>query len=168
MSAALAASAAASVFWAAFLLAPRIFPVDPDTIRDPLPAVFLLVMVGGPAVFVSSSIATVSFGFSGLESGGHGFQIHLVISCVSLLVWWGPVLTTEAPWENAPRAGSITRRCLPDSGSLISANDEASVKDYAWYSANSGSRTHPVGHKRPKRRSPQSGGRCTLAAPLVC
>ena len=45
-------------------------------------------------------------------------------------------LPTEAEWEYAARAGS-------------QANEEQSLSAMAWYSANSGNETHPVGEKLP-------------------
>ena len=47
----------------------------------------------------------------------------------------------EAQWEYACRAGSTTRYCFGD--------EESGLGEYAWYSANSGNKTHPVGEKKP-------------------
>jgi formylglycine-generating enzyme required for sulfatase activity len=50
-------------------------------------------------------------------------------------------LLSEAEWEYMARAGTSTKWSF--------GNSQSDLKNYAWYSSNSGSKTHEVGTKRP-------------------
>ncbi|MDX2247740.1 MAG: formylglycine-generating enzyme family protein [Bacteroidia bacterium] len=54
-------------------------------------------------------------------------------------------LPTEAEWEYAAGGGSAERTIY------AGTSDEKKLGEYAWYSSNSNSQTHPVGQKKPNR-----------------
>jgi formylglycine-generating enzyme required for sulfatase activity len=51
-------------------------------------------------------------------------------------------LPTEAEWEYAAQSGGKSEK-------YAGTSSEAELGDYAWYDKNSGSKTHPVGQKKP-------------------
>ena len=79
-----------------------------------------------PVEFVSWDDAHAFLDRLNAKIGGHGDKF---------------ILPTEAQWEYACRAGNKSK--------YFFGEDAGRIAEYAWYSKNSGGKTHPVGEKKP-------------------
>ena len=93
---------------------------------------WIKVMGSNPSYFKSSGLPVENISWNDVQS---------FITKLNAMTGQKFRLATEAEWEYACRAGSDAQYCFGD--------DENKLDEYAWYSNNSESRTHPVGQKKP-------------------
>ena len=97
-------------------------------------AQWVKVMGSGPSYFKGSDRPVESVSWD---------DVQKFIAKLSAITGQEFRLPTEAEWEYACRAGIEARYYFGD--------DEDRLDEYAWYSGNSDSRTHPVGQTKPNQ-----------------
>lgn len=96
-------------------------------------------------------VLLVFFSGHGTEKNGEGYLVPIDGSTTDIgslipLSWVKKTLETSP----AKHRLLILDACRAGSATVFSfGNSESSLGDYGWYSSNSGSKTHPVGQKKP-------------------